>query len=113
MEPQADGDAEWLQWAYQLQDVQDELFWDDVGGEQLSHCFVGGVNSVQSWYLGPARAPWCRVSLIACTPTINPGATPSSHIASGVCSAPWPVSAGGYFSTTGEDKSVLLRMKEV
>lgn len=47
---QADGDVEWLQWAYLLQKVQDELFWDDVGG--------------------------------------------------------------GYFSTTGEDKSVLLRMKE-
>ena len=47
---QADGDAEWLEWAVQLQRRQDELFWDEAHG--------------------------------------------------------------GWFSTTGEDPTVLLRLKE-
>ena len=29
---QASGDLQWLNWAYQLQGVQDELFWDETGG---------------------------------------------------------------------------------
>jgi len=32
---QAGGDPEWLQWAYQLQDVQDQLFWDDIGSAAI------------------------------------------------------------------------------
>jgi hypothetical protein len=35
---QANGDVQWLQWAYQLQDAMDELFWDDVGGELRCVC---------------------------------------------------------------------------
>eukprot|EP00208_Stichococcus_sp_RCC1054_P002857 CAMPEP_0206140746 /NCGR_PEP_ID=MMETSP1473-20131121/10535_1 /ASSEMBLY_ACC=CAM_ASM_001109 /TAXON_ID=1461547 /ORGANISM="Stichococcus sp, Strain RCC1054" /LENGTH=783 /DNA_ID=CAMNT_0053535017 /DNA_START=195 /DNA_END=2546 /DNA_ORIENTATION=+ len=47
---QADGNPQWLEWAYELQDTMDSLFWDQVGG--------------------------------------------------------------GYFSTTGDDPSILLRVKE-
>ncbi len=31
----ASGDAQWLQFALQLQAAQDELFWDDAAGERI------------------------------------------------------------------------------
>ena len=98
------GDVAWLEWALQLQSVQNALFWDpDSGMGPCSPLFV-------------SLSEYCAYSLPACSlPCVAaPNAlSPPASTALGKCGdlGVWLL-AGGWFSTAGNDPSILLRQKE-
>ena len=50
---QADGDPQWLEWAYQLQHTMDSLFWDDRGGAPSIPRVASHVQQCRRGCLGP------------------------------------------------------------
>jgi hypothetical protein len=68
---EAGGGLRWLQWAVQLQETLDSLFWDPTGGYEMQfvgsaflwHMFGCGHRSAQ-WLQG--KVPWGRQPGTAC-----------------------------------------------
>lgn len=113
---QADGDPQWLQWAYQLQDTMDSLFWDERGGapaSQLQHGQLWCRVCLELLYRSPHLMQSHKHSTVVSRSTWAAAST-AEGTAVCVCNSLHNASAaGGYFSTTGDDASILLRMKEV